>query len=285
MPNVKSVFVTGATGNQGSAVAMMLAQQGFKVVALTRNLKAVKTQKLDHPNIKVVQGNLNSPKTYAPHLLQCDGVFSVQAQQAVEKEVRQGVKLIEEAKRASIKHFVYSSVFGTELNSGIAHFDSKLSIENQLRESGISFTILRPVSFFENFLIPQVKKGIMKGVLTQPVNEETIMQFVSCQDIGKAVVRIFHDPESFNGKIIHLSSQELNGKQLTTVFSTAFDKPFKYQKLPNLIARLFLGKSVFRMFRWMEKENRFSPEYISETKKYFGDPLSLDTWLKKEFAS
>jgi uncharacterized protein YbjT (DUF2867 family) len=41
---MKTIFVTGATGNQGGAVAASLINKGFKIKALTRNIASVKAQ-------------------------------------------------------------------------------------------------------------------------------------------------------------------------------------------------------------------------------------------------
>ena len=282
--SINTVFVTGATGTQGGWAARHLAQNGIKVLALVRNPESANANNLNHPNIQIVKGDLDNPESYREYIKQTDGVFSVQAMhKKVEQETVQGIALIEEAKKAGIKHFVYSSVFGTEMNTGIPHFDTKLKIENHLRQSGLSFTVLRPVSFYENFLIPQIRKGILKGKIVHLVTENTAQQYIGCEDIGKAVVKIFQDPENFRGKFIPIAAEEFRGKELTETFSRALNKPMKYEKLPNLIIRIFIGKNILKMYQWMEKNYQPDSSYITGTKKLFGEPEKLEAWVKKNF--
>ena len=67
------------------------------------------------------------------------------------------------AKEYDVKHFLYSSVIGADLNTGIPHWESKFKIENHIKQINLPYTIIRPASLFENFLIPQVKSRIVKG--------------------------------------------------------------------------------------------------------------------------
>ena len=47
---MKTIFVTGATGNLGGAVAASLIKNGFKIKVLTRKTDSVKAQKYLHQN-------------------------------------------------------------------------------------------------------------------------------------------------------------------------------------------------------------------------------------------
>ena len=69
------------------------------------------------------------------------------------------------AKENGVKHFLYSSVIGADVHTGIPHWESKFQIENHIKQIGLSYTIIRPASLFENLLIPQVKSRLLKGKL------------------------------------------------------------------------------------------------------------------------
>lgn len=221
MTDNKTIFVTGGTGNQGGAVARNLADQGFKIIALTRNPASSKGQNLKNLNIQVAKGDLNNANTFREYLKDVYGIFSVQTfENGVEKEINQGITLATLAKEFGIKHFLYSSVFGAQLNTGVPHIESKLKIENHIKQIGLPFTIIRPTSLFENFLIPQVKKGILKGKLVQPIHR---------------------------------------------------------------ITRLFLGKNLYKMFKWMDEKSFFQKEDLDLTKTEFPNLLSLESWIEKNF--
>ncbi len=153
--------------------------------------------------------------------------------------------------------------------------NSKFRIENYIRQIGLPFTIIRPASLYENFLIPQVKKGISQGKLIQPINRETIQQYIASEDIGKASTKIFQNTEMYLGKTIPLAAEELSTQAVADTFSDVLNKKIEYKKLPALIARLFLGKSVYKMFKWINEKNRFLKEDVDSTKNEFPNLLSL----------
>lgn len=286
MTNNNIIFVTGGTGNQGGAVARNLISSGFTVKALTRNPDSAKALDLKKLNIQLVKGDLNNADTYREHLKDIYGIFSVQTfENGVDKEISQGITLATLAKEFGIKHFLYSSALGTDLDSGVSHIDSKLKIENHIKQSGLPFTIVRPSSLYENFLIPQVKKGILKGKLIQPVNGDTILQYVAAEDIGKAATRIFENNERYMGKILPLATEQLSTLEVAQIFSEVLNKKIEYKKLPALIIKLFIGKSVYKMFKWMDEKNRFSKENVDSTRKEFPNLLSLKTWIERNFKS
>ena len=150
--------MTGGTGNQGGAVARNLSQQGFAIKVLTRNPNSERAKELKKINIELVKGDLNNSDTYREHLKDVYGIFSVQTfENGIDKEIKQGITLATLGKELGVKHFLYSSVSGAHLNSGVPHMESKFKIESHIRQLGLPFTIIRPTSLFENFLIPQVK--------------------------------------------------------------------------------------------------------------------------------
>jgi uncharacterized protein YbjT (DUF2867 family) len=170
MQTLRKIFVTGATGNQGGAALRHLLKQGFYVKALARNPVGVKLD--PHENLEIIKGDLNLPASYKQHLHDCDGVFcNLTYIHGVDKEIRHGFELVNASRENNVKYFVYSSVIGSDLNTGIPHWESKNKIEDHIRSSGMDHTILRPSSLYENLLIPQVKSRILKGKLVLPTKK------------------------------------------------------------------------------------------------------------------
>jgi uncharacterized protein YbjT (DUF2867 family) len=284
MTNNNTIFVTGGTGNQGGAVARNLSQQGFIVKVLTRNTNSAKTQNLKNLNIELVQGDLNDAGTYRKYLQDVYGIFSVQTfESGVKKEISQGITLATLGKEFGVKHFLYSSVVGAQLNTGVPHMDSKFEIENHIRQSGLPFTIIRPTSLYENFLIPQVKKGILKGKLVQPVNRGTIQHYVAAEDIGKAAVKIFQNSHEYLGRTIPLATEQLSTQEVADAFTKVLNKKIEYKKLPVFITRLFLGNGLYKMFKWVNEKSVFTKEDVESTRKEFPNLLSLEKWIEMNF--
>lgn len=280
----KTIFVTGGTGNQGGAVARNLIEQDFTVKVLCRNIHSSKAQNLKSLGVELVEGDLDKPETYREHLKGVDGVFSVQTfVNGVEKEISQGKRLAKLSKEFNVKHFVYSSVLGADLHTGVPHFDSKFTIENYIREIELPFTIIRPASLYENFLIPQVKKGILKGKFEQPLNADTVQQYIAADDIGKAVSIIFSNSPQYLNKTIPLANAQMSTQETAAIFAEALNKKMVYKKLPAIIVRLFLGKNLYKMFTWLNDKNVCNPGDVEATNKELPETMSLKNWIEKNF--
>ena len=95
MTNDRTILITGATGNQGGAVAEALRGSGFKLRGLTRRPDSEGAEALARHGVDIVKGDLDDEATLRRALAGAWGVFGVQnAQQAgVEREEEQGKRL------------------------------------------------------------------------------------------------------------------------------------------------------------------------------------------------
>lgn len=284
MPAGKTIFVTGATGNQGGAVVRNLLQQGCTVKALTRNKDSTKAIVLKDQGIDIIEGNLDDPSTYSHHLKGVDGVFSVlDFKQGPVRETRQGIDLANSAEENGIKHFLYSSVIGADANTGIPHWESKFNIENHIKQTGLRYTIIRPASLMENFLIPQVKSRLLKSKLVTPAHKNKVQQYISAEDIGRISATIFMNPEKYYGKTFTIAAEQMDGLQIATHFSNVWGKPVSYQQLPGIITRLAMGKDLYKMFSWINKNDAVFLKDLDAFKKEYPGLLSFEEWIRKYF--
>jgi uncharacterized protein YbjT (DUF2867 family) len=284
MQAAKKIFVTGATGNQGGAVVRNLLSKGFYVKALVRNPDTPAAKKITQEHVEIIKGDLDDPASYKQYLQETDGVFcNLVFKYGVDKEIKQGFDLVNLSKENNIKHFVYSSVIGCDLNTRIPHWESKFKIENHIKASGIIYTIIRPSSLYENFLIPQVKSGIMKGKLVMPTHKNKVQQFISSEDIGKVAACIFSNKEKYSGRTITLAAEQMDVEQLAAVFSKALNKEIKFQQLPMFIVWLAMGKNLAKMFRWINNNDALIVKDIPGLKNEFPGMMSLEEWIKTNF--
>jgi uncharacterized protein YbjT (DUF2867 family) len=284
MPPDKTIFITGATGKQGGAVVRHFLQQGFAVKALTRNKHSGKAACLKRANVDLIQGNLDDPSTYQQHLKNIDGIFAVlDYTQGIPREIRQGIDLANSAKENGVKHFLYSSVIGADLPTGIPHWESKFKVETHIKQSGLSYTIIRPTFFYENFLIPQVKSRLLKGKLVIPLHKNKVQQYISTDDIGRIAARIFLNPDKYRGMTINLASEQMDGTEAASIFSKVWSKPVRYQQLPGIITRLAMGKDLHKMFTWINNNDALFVKDLDALHREFPQLTSLESWIKKNF--
>ena len=199
--------------------------------------------------------------------------------------MKQGIDLIESARANHIKYFVYSSVIGCDLHTGIPHWESKFKIESHLKASGIEFAVIRPASLYENLLIAQVKTRIMKGKLVLPTRKEKVQQFIGSEDVGKIATTIFSDTSRYRNTTMNLAAEQMDGEQLAILFSKVMNRKIKFQQLPMLITRLVMGKGLAKMFHWINHHDVLFVKDIESFKKQFPPMQSLDQWIKMHFVS
>jgi len=139
------VLVTGATGQVGSAVVAELLKRGAEVRALIR--KPDDARKLP-ARAEVAVGDLLDPVSVEEAMKGVDKLFLLNAVTA--DELTQALIAFGLARKLSLKHLTYLSVFKVEQFRDVPHFASKLAVEGALREFGVPHTILRPGYYIQN---------------------------------------------------------------------------------------------------------------------------------------
>lgn len=251
------VLVTGATGNQGGAVARHLLSRGrFSVRAMTRDPDGPEADALRERGAEVVEGDFEDPDSLRRAVDGAYGAYSVQNswEAGVEAEVEQGVRFAEVVREAGIRHLVYSSVGGAERETGIPHFESKWEIERQIRRLDLPATILRPVYFMQNWELPDLRSSILSGNLPQPLSPETPFQQVSVGDIGAFAALAFEEPDRWTGKALELAGDELTMRDTARAFGDVLDGHVEYVQVPWGDFREQAGREMALMYRWFEEE-------------------------------
>lgn len=278
------VLVAGATGRQGGAVVRHMLPHSWKLRALTRNPKSYAAQQLAEQGVELVQGDLDDPASLERAAQGVYGIYSVQDFWTVgaRREVQQGKNLADVARKIGIEHLVYSSVGGTERNTGITHWETKWEIEKHIRSLKLPVTILRPVSFMETYHILEVEIGLLKGKLTDPVRGDKPYQTIATDDIGAFAALAFGRPKDFIGVELEIAGSELTNIEAAEVFSRVLNRPVKFQKLPLPVVRLVLGKEFYEMFHWFNTKGYQAN--IPELRRRYPEVHlhSLEDWLRED---
>lgn len=248
------ILVTGATGHQGGAVLRHLQQRGFPVRAMTRNPDQPSARTLIGRGVELVKGDLEDPASLAHAMDGVYGVFSVQASRqegGPETEIRQGIHVAEEARRARVNHLIYNSVASADQKTGIPHFETKFKIEEHIRNTGVPFTIFRPAFFMENWL--GMRKGIDQGKLALPLKPETRLQMIAVDDIGGFVATAFEHLGHWQGREFELAGDEASMKDLAAAFSRVENRTVEYAQVPWDDFERQAGPEYTAMWKWFEQ--------------------------------
>jgi uncharacterized protein YbjT (DUF2867 family) len=275
------ILVTGATGNQGSAVTKSLLQQGtFMVRALVRNKTSEKATALESLGAELVEGDYEDVLSLTKALQGVYGVFSMQDfAHGVDTEVRQGTTIADLAKKADVKHFIYSSVGSANRQTGIPHFESKHSIEEHIRTIDLPYTILRPVYFMYN--LKGMRDRIDQGFLSMPLRPQTTLQQLSEQDYGNIVAKVFSDKDRFLSHAIDIASVDISMTRLAECFSHAVNKPVVYEQISFDSFRQQAGDETARMFTWFDTVGYAAN--VKELEKLFFPLSSVDAYLRQHW--
>ncbi|KAI1182303.1 hypothetical protein F5B17DRAFT_420996 [Nemania serpens] len=263
---LRKILLVGATGQQGSAVLAELAHQAsmspstfpsVKILALTRKASSKKAQSLIPTygktlNLEVVEGDTKDPEPIFAAHKDIDTIFSYTTMPAEEEE-DQAKPLITAAAKHGVKHFVFSSVErgGDEKSwenpTDVPHFITKHNIELHLRKTceenpTMSYTILRPVAFMDNFN-PTSGFGPVMAAIWSTMPATTKLQLVSVRDIGVFGAKAVLHPEKYAGRAIGLA-----GDELTLLEARAVYRKVAGLQLPQ--AWKIVGTGI----RWLSKE-------------------------------
>lgn len=131
-----NIFITGATGYIGNILALKLADSNNRVHALVRNPNEAKN--LNHPNIKLFEGNVNDIDSVKNAMHGCDHVFHLAsfvrlwarpADIFFKTNVEGTANVLEAAVEKNVARFVYTSstaVFGISLNEPLSENDPRI---------------------------------------------------------------------------------------------------------------------------------------------------------------
>lgn len=282
-PNEYTILVSGATGQQGGAVANHLLERGFNVRVLTRQPGKQTAQILKKRGAEIIQGDFGDQKTLSRAFEGVYGAFSIQEEGP--NETTYGKAFAEAANDASIKHFIYSSASGASQDTGLPQFESKWEIEQHIRKLELPFTIFRPVFFMDNW-VTLFKDDLLSGEINLPFSPKTSLQQIAVDDIGAFAALAFEKPETWKGKAVELAGDELTMSQTAKVSSNLFNRDISYSQLPwkeyekqmKAILGEKAGEELTLMFRWVEKE-KYNAD-IEELREKHSKLKRLKTFLR-----
>ncbi|HVW44719.1 MAG TPA: NmrA/HSCARG family protein [Amycolatopsis sp.] len=273
----------GATGQQGRAVTARLLAEGWQVRALTRDPDGLAAKGL--AEAQLVRGDMDDIESLVAAAEGAHGLFSVQPTVGspgtapdftADDEVRWGINVAEAAHRARIAHVVFSSVAGAGRHENEAlprNLVSKWRIEQHIAKLGLPATILRPVSFMENFTGGYALSG---GALSMGLAPDVPQQIIAVDDVGAIAALAFGSPDEWIGRAVDLAGDELTPTQIASAIATAIGRPLPYLPIP------------IETIRQVSEDFAFSNEWLNEfgyrtdvlaTRRIHPGLLDFRSWL------
>lgn len=280
MNESKIVVVAGATGRQGGAVARALLADGWRVRALTRDAGSAKARELAAIGADVVQADMADPASLGRAFAGAHGVYSVQNPMisGLEAEVRQGRNVGDAASRAGVRHLVYGSAGIGERGTGVGSWESKLDVEDHLRELGLPVTVLRPTAFMEVMtdrafypaagawhVWPKIAGGSFRAA------------WLSCRDLGIIAARVFAAGDRYVGRQLLLAADLRTLDDCRRAHAEVFGRKPKRLPMPVWLFRRFTPDTV-QMWRWLAEHGIDADPAV--TRAIHPEALDVEGWLR-----
>ena len=274
---MQTILVTGATGTIGSAIL-----DHFKPNKEQRLYRS--TRHLEHEDGHQLYFDLDHLPDTIARLAQVDVLFLLRPPQVTSEKVFK--TLIRGAHEFGVQHIVFLSVQGADRTPFVPH----AKIERLIRESGISYTFVRP-SYFMNNLITAFEEDIRERCqIFVPAGRAKFL-WVDAADIGKAIAAVLNDVRQHQNRVYTLTgseSERLSFLEVADILSQELGRDIKFVSPSPL--RFFVAKrrvgvpasfiSVMIMLHYGARFQRPAPVHLDLLHLTGQTPRSLATFVR-----
>jgi NADH dehydrogenase len=233
-------LVAGATGHAGGEVCRLLKEQGEPVRALVRSSSAPeRVAVLRALGVELALGDLRDPKSLERA---CAGVTAVISTASATSAHKPGdtvinvdgdgqMALVDAARKMGARHFVFVSFSGgIEIDTPIR--TSKRAVEQYVRDSGMSWTILRPTAFMEAWLSPALGFDAPNGRVTVFGDGEQAISYISLYDVARFCVAVLPNPEGRNATLELGGPAAVTPNEAVRIAERIAGRPMAVQHVP-----------------------------------------------------
>jgi uncharacterized protein YbjT (DUF2867 family) len=252
------VAVVGSTGAQaGGLVDAILASNDFAVRAITRKPDSDKGKALAARGAEVVAADLDDEASLVKAFAGAHGAFCVTnfwEHFSVEKEQAQARNLANAAKKAGVKHAIWSTLEDTRKRVPlddprmptlygkykVPQHDGKGESDRFFRDAGVPTTFLLTSFYWDNLLSPGMapKKGDDgKLGIVLPTSDKKLAG-IAVVDIGRSAFGIFKRPDLID-KTVGVMGEALTGDEMAAQMSRALGKEIVYRYVSPEVYRSF----------------------------------------------
>ncbi|SFS51269.1 SDR family oxidoreductase [Lutibacter maritimus] len=233
-----NILLAGATGYLGGYLLKVLIEQQNQVVAIVRN-----PDKLINTNenyLEIKQAEVTKPDTLRDICKGIDAVISTvgitrqkDGLTYMDVDYQANINLLEEAKKAGVKHFVYVSAINGNKYRNLKIFEAKEKFVDALKSSGLNYTIVRPNGFFSDMkdFLQMAKSGrvYLFGSGYQKFN------LIHGKDLATYIV---DNLEETNKELTIGGPDVLSLNEISELALNALNKPIKIIHLPDWMRKL-----------------------------------------------
>ncbi len=177
-----TILAVGASGKFARLVLPELARRGARVRGLIRNAPDA-GEVMRHGAWETAVGDLRNRASLDAALRGIEAVFYI-SPATMPNEVEVGRSMVDAAKAAGVRRFVFSSLIHPVLGA-LSHHITKAAIEEAVLASDMEFTFLHPTLFFQDITAAQLADARMSGVFSEPWSTNTRFSRVDYRDVAE----------------------------------------------------------------------------------------------------
>ena len=221
------VLAVGASGKFAGLVIPELAKRGVEVRGLVRESKE-ENEVRQHGATEVVVGDLRDRTSMDAALQGIHSVFYI-APAFMPNEAEVGKGVVEAAKQAGVRRFVFSSVIHPVL-SALSNHAAKAPVEEAVLASDMEYTFLEPAMFLQNYAEswPNV---VQTGVLAEPWSTQTRFSRVDFRDVAEVAAIALTEDRLLYGTFELCSEIPRNRVEVARIISQVLGREVKAEKL------------------------------------------------------
>lgn len=227
-----TIVVSGASGDLGKRITDILLSSipASELILLTRNPDSLKTVAASGASVRKADFDDTATLEAA---LQGGDVLMLISTLSIGKRAQQHINAISAAKKAGIKHVVYTSSCGiqpqTPSISGLEH----LATEQALINSGLKYTILRNSWYADVIAQMFLPMGMATGEIVASTGDGLIAP-VAKADCARAAAGVLSNTKAHENAIYEITGPTLlSMADITRICSEAAGKPITYKNVSH----------------------------------------------------
>ena len=233
------ILVAGATGYLGTEICRLLRERRADVRALVRRTSSPeKVERLRTLGVELVLGDLKDPRSLDAACRDVDTVISTasstisrQPDDSIQRVDHDGqIALVDAAVSNGVERYLFVS-FSGNLDLECALQSAKRTVERAVRESGMTYTILRPSFFIEVWLSPAFGFDVEHGTARIFGTGDQRMSWISLSDVARFTVECIDHPAAKNA-VFELGGEPVSPNELVAEVERHTGKLMQVERIP-----------------------------------------------------
>ena len=234
------ILVVGATGLLGSEICRLLAASGkpFRALVRTTSDKS-KVAQLQGLGAEIARGDLKDRSSVEAACKGINAVISTASSTLSRQEgdsiqtvdLEGQLNLIDAAKAAGVSQFKLISFSPSAIDFPLQA--AKRAVEEHLKQSGLTYTILQPSCFMEVWLGPALGFDFANAKAQIYGSGQNKLSWISSRDVAKFAAESLDNPAARNAVIELGGPESLSPLEVVRIFERVQGREFEIQHVPD----------------------------------------------------